>query len=134
VNLGCRTPWQLLVGLLRTCPFKWSTLEPSAWEQLTQEGQSLMLGIWGNCSDSPCSAHGKDVVQSRNQVPILYSKMRRPHSSCTKVWTQISHRCALPSGKTWAVLWTLLRGICCSQECTKCRNKASVRGCTKSYY
>jgi hypothetical protein len=30
---------------LRTRPFKLSTLEPSAWEQLREEGQSLMLGV-----------------------------------------------------------------------------------------
>jgi hypothetical protein len=31
---------------LGTCSFKSSTLEPSTWEQLREEGQSLMLGVW----------------------------------------------------------------------------------------
>ncbi len=85
---------------LETCPFKSSPLEPVCTGTAQTRRAELKLGNWGNCSDSPYSAHGQGAVRSGNQVPISYRITRRPHSSCTKVRTQISYKLAQQSEKT----------------------------------
>jgi hypothetical protein len=115
---------------LGICPFKLSSLEPFTREQLREEGQSLMLGV-GAFVVTRHAAHTARV-QCKAGIKCL---------SCTAKQegpTQVAQKCGQEfhmvvhnrSGKTWAVFRALLRGICCTQECTKCRNQASVRGCT----
>ncbi len=105
----------------------------SSWDSSDLKGQ-LQLESLGfsdrNCQGTQLRCRAKN----RNQLPIAYGKIQRPRLSCAEAQTRIYYQQASPSGKTWAVLRALLRSICCSYECTKRRNQASVRGCTQSYY
>ncbi len=128
------------VGLHGSC--WWATPQPGDLSLQVVNTRTLYTGTaqrrraefnawhYGNCSDLPCNAHGKGVVQSGNQVPILHRETRRPHSSRAEAQPWISYGHAYPSGKTWAILRAVLRGIHCSQEYIKHRKQTSVRGCT----
>ncbi len=105
----------------------------STWDSLTLRG-NFSMKVWASQIEA-ASVRSYGVGQ---RMGIKYRLHMGRHNNPVCVMQKHGHKSTISKrhqvGRHWAELQALLQGIRCSYERTKCRNQASVSGCTQSYY